>query len=277
MTLSDQLRKYVPDIRTGCGDVEIADAVERAADELDRLSAEPDQSALDVAREALQFYSDGSHFALHDPGAWDTVSGEPPNFYEDENNTATVEDGSVAKAALESIAAPVPVQPAPASDNVRAALQELVTCKGLKDMIYQVATTQQQADLHEEYERRKPAAWAAARDALQSPPAAQTDQAKDERAKPFEAFLTEADFHDLHRFMVCREDSDSGGHDVPKDRMRRLTELGVVRSCGFGKHEATAFGCYVHEGVWLQNPQLPLRTISEHNERAAIAVSKEAS
>lgn len=51
--------------------------------------------------EALRFYADGSHFMLHDPSAWDTVSGEPPNFYEDESNTATVEDGSVAKMALE--------------------------------------------------------------------------------------------------------------------------------------------------------------------------------
>ncbi|WP_025917528.1 hypothetical protein [Herminiimonas sp. CN] len=94
------------------------------------------------------------------------------------------------------------------------------------------------------------------------------------QAKPFESYLTETDFHDLHRFMECCEDFDAGGHDVPKDRMRRLAELGVVRSCGFGRHEATAFGCYVHDGVWLQSPELPLRTIAERNERAAIAASK---
>lgn len=51
-------------------------------------------------REALQFYADGNHFAMHNSDAWDTVSGEPANFWEDESNTATVEDGSVAKMAL---------------------------------------------------------------------------------------------------------------------------------------------------------------------------------
>ncbi|RUR69033.1 hypothetical protein EJP67_18405 [Variovorax guangxiensis] len=51
-------------------------------------------------REALQFYADGNHFTMHDANEWDTVSGEPANFYEDSSNTATVEDGSVAKLAL---------------------------------------------------------------------------------------------------------------------------------------------------------------------------------
>lgn len=50
--------------------------------------------------DALRFYANGSHFTMHDSSAWDTVSGEPPNFYEDESNTATVEDGSIAKLAL---------------------------------------------------------------------------------------------------------------------------------------------------------------------------------
>lgn len=63
------------------------------------LAAQAPQAAL---IEALKFYADGEHFALHDSSAWDTVSGEPPNFYEDESNTATVEDGSVAKMALKA-------------------------------------------------------------------------------------------------------------------------------------------------------------------------------
>lgn len=54
-----------------------------------------------ILREALQFYADGSHFVRHDAGLWDTVSGEPGNFFEDEANSATVEDGSVAKLALD--------------------------------------------------------------------------------------------------------------------------------------------------------------------------------
>lgn len=51
-------------------------------------------------REALQFYADGSHFNMAVQDAWDTVSGEPTNFWCDEAGTATVEDGTVAKMAL---------------------------------------------------------------------------------------------------------------------------------------------------------------------------------
>ncbi|WP_255519691.1 hypothetical protein [Cupriavidus sp. IK-TO18] len=51
--------------------------------------------------EALRFYASGGHFALADDTAWDTVSGEPQNFWCDEAGTATVEDGSIAKAVLQ--------------------------------------------------------------------------------------------------------------------------------------------------------------------------------
>ncbi|MDB5777589.1 MAG: hypothetical protein JWP38_3722 [Herbaspirillum sp.] len=60
--------------------------------------------ALAVAVSALKFYADGDHFSLSDPDAWDTVSGEPQNFQCDEAGTATVEDGSLAKLALQEIA-----------------------------------------------------------------------------------------------------------------------------------------------------------------------------
>ncbi len=50
---------------------------------------------------ALRFYADRDHFALSDPDAWDTVSDEPQNFWCDEAGTATVEDGTIARAALE--------------------------------------------------------------------------------------------------------------------------------------------------------------------------------
>lgn len=58
------------------------------------------QAEVERLRAALQFYADGHHFILADESAWDTVSGEPQNFYCDEADTATVEDGSVAKQAL---------------------------------------------------------------------------------------------------------------------------------------------------------------------------------
>ncbi|WP_425953021.1 hypothetical protein [Ralstonia pseudosolanacearum] len=54
--------------------------------------------------DALRFYANGSHFCLADETAWDTVSGEPQNFWCDEAGTATVEDGSIAKAVLQGAA-----------------------------------------------------------------------------------------------------------------------------------------------------------------------------
>ncbi|AZV93544.1 hypothetical protein CBF45_07300 [Bordetella sp. J329] len=50
--------------------------------------------------DALKFYADRSHFIVADGDAWDTVSGEPQNLWCDEAGTATVEDGSIARAAL---------------------------------------------------------------------------------------------------------------------------------------------------------------------------------
>ena len=53
---------------------------------------------------ALKFYADGDHLLLADADAWDTCSGEPVNFLHDEAGTASVEDGSIAKAALKPAA-----------------------------------------------------------------------------------------------------------------------------------------------------------------------------
>lgn len=80
-----------------------------------------------VMREALKFYADGEHFHMHQPGEWDTVSGEPPNFYEDSENTATVEDGSVAKMALAEALALA------ASQDGRNALDEAMQCTSTKE------------------------------------------------------------------------------------------------------------------------------------------------
>ncbi len=64
----------------------------------------------------------------------------------------------------------------PADDPVRAALVELVACKDLKerrDAIHDPAPVPGSAwgNLHDEYERRQPLAWAAARAALALPSA----------------------------------------------------------------------------------------------------------
>lgn len=71
------------------------------------------ESQLAIARDTLRYYAEGHHFTLHEPTAWDTVSGEPANFQEDEACTATVEDGSVAKMALEKLT----VLPSPMQDE----------------------------------------------------------------------------------------------------------------------------------------------------------------
>lgn len=76
---------------------------------LDRATAERDalqvlltaaDERADRLEQALKFYADGDHLLLADPDAWDTCSGEPVNFLHDDAGTASVEDGSIAKAAL---------------------------------------------------------------------------------------------------------------------------------------------------------------------------------
>ena len=87
-------------------------------------------------------------------------------------------------------------------------------------------------------------------------------------------YLSDSDFSSLLRFVECCEDSDADGHDVPKEHMRRLCELGVVRSIGFGRHEATSFGFYVIGNAYSQEEKLPLKTYEEINEEHRIAVEK---
>lgn len=94
-----------------------------------RAAIEADRSARAVPdgwREALQFYADKCHFTVSEESAWDTVSGEPANFWCDEEGTATVEDGTVAAMALagtplrdeeEDAAAPVTSQAEPHVDS----------------------------------------------------------------------------------------------------------------------------------------------------------------
>ena len=51
-------------------------------------------------RQALRFYAAREHFNLSDKDEWDTVSGEPQNWWCDSAGTATIEDGSIAAMAL---------------------------------------------------------------------------------------------------------------------------------------------------------------------------------
>ena len=79
------------------------------------------------------------------------------------------------------------------------------------------------------------------------------------------------DLKALQRFFECCEDFDSGGHDVNKERMARLHELGVVQSKGFGRHQITAFGDYVLCLATNTPASFPLKTFAEYNENARIA------
>jgi hypothetical protein len=53
--------------------------------------------------QCLQFYARGNHFTQTDPLQWDSVSGEPPNFLCDDQGLATIEDGSLARMAMEGV------------------------------------------------------------------------------------------------------------------------------------------------------------------------------
>ncbi len=73
-----------------------------AGQEVDDAPAAPDARDLRIAvlEDALRFYAKGDHFGLSDKDAWDTVSGEPQNWWCDEAGTATIEDGTLAALAL---------------------------------------------------------------------------------------------------------------------------------------------------------------------------------
>jgi len=50
---------------------------------------------------ALRYYASGDHFIINNTQLWDTVSGEPQNFWCDEAGSATVEDGRIAALTLQ--------------------------------------------------------------------------------------------------------------------------------------------------------------------------------
>lgn len=91
-----------------------------------------------------------------------------------------------------------------------------------------------------------------------APPAAQA-----EPQVPLPEFLTAQDKSDLLRIEDCF--SDGEGYDLPRERMQRLSELGVIRHNGGGVYSITAFGMYC-TGAW---PALPLKTAAESNAEAA--------
>ncbi|STT96327.1 Uncharacterised protein [Klebsiella pneumoniae] len=59
--------------------------------------------------------------------------------------------------------------------------------------------------------------------------------------EPFRSFVTDADLAALHRFAECCDDPESGGHDLEKEQVRRLEEIGALRRSG-RIHWITEFG-----------------------------------
>lgn len=89
------------------------------------------------------------------------------------------------------------------------------------------------------------------------------------------AYLQKSDQYLLYRFIETAEDDES--FDIGKDAVKRLANLGVVESCGFGRYGVTMFGYWVHEHYWHQNPSLPLKTNADRDRerRAAMAAAQE--
>lgn len=80
-------------------------------------------------------------------------------------------------------------------------------------------------------------------------------------------FLSSEDFSHLFTFSEQVDDPDSGGYTASKEVVKRLAELGVVQSFGFGRYGVTSFGYWLIETEFEQSPKLPLRTASEYNSR----------
>jgi hypothetical protein len=78
-----------------------------------------------------------------------------------------------------------------------------------------------------------------------------------------EEFLTETDLSWLIRFKETSDDDNS--YDTPKPALKRLIELGVVRSLGFGRCATTSFGDWIVEQHFEQGPTLPLKTEADFN------------
>lgn len=83
--------------------------------------------------------------------------------------------------------------------------------------------------------------------------------------------LQEDDLAWLIRFKETAEDDNS--YDTPKEALKRLMELGVVRSLGFGRCAMTAFGDWLVEQHFAQAPTLPLKTEADYLTTPNVKVS----
>jgi hypothetical protein len=77
------------------------------------------------------------------------------------------------------------------------------------------------------------------------------------------AWLLPNDMEALKRFYETSEDSQP--YDVPKDRMLRLAEIGVLQKHGGSRYSLTAFGQHVLDLLPEGWPRLPLKTHADHD------------
>lgn len=83
--------------------------------------------------------------------------------------------------------------------------------------------------------------------------------------------LQEVDLSWLIRFSETSEDDNS--YDTPKAALKRLFELGVVRSIGFGRCEITSFGDFLLRQHFDQTTSLPLRCEGDYRKEQQDAKS----
>jgi hypothetical protein len=76
--------------------------------------------------------------------------------------------------------------------------------------------------------------------------------------------LQEDDLSWLIRFKETAEDDNS--YDTPQYAMKRLIELGAVRSLGFGRAATTAFGDWLVDQHFEQAPSLPLKAEADYSK-----------
>ena len=80
-----------------------------------------------------------------------------------------------------------------------------------------------------------------------------TDAAGEQNTVVLPFAIFDQEMADLRRFHECVMDDE--GYDVPKDRMKRLAEIGLVRSASGNYYEHTDFGLAVLNGYFDAAPQ----------------------
>lgn len=71
-----------------------------------------------------------------------------------------------------------------------------------------------------------------------------TQSAQPVMAKQWRSFVTDADIAALHRFVECCDDPESGGHDLEKEQVQRLEQIGALQRSGRISY-ITDFGDYL--------------------------------